>query len=203
MSAFSYGNFAHPPERLIPNPKLKFLDQCREVMAFKRFSRRTVEAYLHWIKRFILWSGKRHPRELGGAELTSFLAHLAVREQVAASTQNQALNAIVFMYGQVLGRDLGDLGRFERARRPRRVPIVLSREEARHSGGVAIAKWALINFERSCEPRGRNSLRPRRARSPNQLHGDMQDACPAEYGVNAGLWGNCRSSYCHSKPATI
>ena len=130
MSA-AYGHFIRPPERLIPNPKLKFLDQCREVMAFKRFSRRTVEAYLHWIKRFILWSGKRHPREMGGAEVTAFLAHLAVGEQVAASTQNQALNALVFMYREVIGRDLGELGRFERAKRPPRVPVVLSQAEVR------------------------------------------------------------------------
>jgi len=130
MSA-AYGHFIRPTDRLIPNPKFKFLDQCREVMAFKRFSRRTVEAYLHWIKRFILWSGKRHPREMGGAEVTAFLAHLAVGEQVAASTQNQALNALVFMYREVIGRDLGELGRFERAKRPPRVPVVLSREEMR------------------------------------------------------------------------
>ncbi|HWD92324.1 MAG TPA: integron integrase [Verrucomicrobiae bacterium] len=131
MAAFSYGHFARPPERLVPNPKLKFLDQCREVMAFKRFSHRTQDAYAHWIKRFILWSGKRHPREMGGAEVTSFLAHLAVGERVAASTQNQALNALIFLYRQVLGRDLGELGRFERAKRPARTPVVLSREEVR------------------------------------------------------------------------
>ena len=107
------------------------MDQCREVMAFKRFSRRTVEAYLHWIKRFILWSGKRHPRDMGGQEVTSFLAHLAVRDRVAASTQNQALNALVFMYREVLGREVGQLGSFERAKRPPRVPVVLSREEIR------------------------------------------------------------------------
>jgi len=131
MSAFSRSHFAHPPDRLVPNPKLKFLDQCREVMAFKRFSRRTVEAYVHWIKRFILWSGKRHPKDMGGPEVTSFLAHLAVADRVAASTQNQALNALVFMYGQVLGRSLGELGSFERAKRPPRVPVVLSRQEVR------------------------------------------------------------------------
>jgi len=117
--------------RFIPNPKLKFLDQCREVMGFKRFSPRTVEAYLHWIRRFILWSGKRHPKEMGAVEVNGFLGHLALKERVAASTQNQALNAVVFMYRQVVGRELADLGEFERAQRPERIPVVLSREEVR------------------------------------------------------------------------
>ena len=112
-------------------PKLKFLDQCREVMQFKRFSRRTIEAYYYWIKRFILWSGKRHPRDMGGPEVTQFLAFLAVDERVAASTQNQALNALVFMYREVLNRDLEELASFERARRPTRIPVVLGREEVR------------------------------------------------------------------------
>lgn len=100
-------------------------------MQFKRFSRRTVEAYQYWIKRFILWSGKRHPREMGAPEVTQFLAFLAVHERVAASTQNQALNALVFMYREVLDRDLEELSSFERARRPERMPVVLSREEVR------------------------------------------------------------------------
>src|SRR5690349_18683381 len=114
MSAFPYRPAMRPPERLVPNPKSKFLDQCREVMAFKRFSLRTQEAYLHWIKRFIIWSGKRHPKEMRGGEVTSFLAHLAVNERVAASTQNQALNGLVFMYREVVGLDLGELGDFQR-----------------------------------------------------------------------------------------
>ena len=91
--AYYMKQFRTPMSRFIPNPKLKFLDQCREVMQFKRFSPRTVEAYVHWIRRFILWSGKRHPKEMGAAEVNGFLAELAVREKVAASTQNQALNA--------------------------------------------------------------------------------------------------------------
>jgi len=100
-------------------------------MGFKRFSARTVEAYIHWIRRFIVWSGKRHPKEMGAAEVNSFLGHLALEERVAASTQNQALNAVVFMYRQVVGRELQELGEFERAARPERMPVVLSREEVR------------------------------------------------------------------------
>lgn len=117
--------------RFLPNPKLRFLDQCREVMRFKRFSLRTVEAYVHWIRRFIVWSGKRHPKEMGAAEVNRFLGHLALEEGVAASTQNQALNALVFLYREVVGNELGEIGVFERAKRPERIPVVLSREEVR------------------------------------------------------------------------
>ena len=133
-----------PPDLLIPNPKLKLLDQCREVMRFKRFSHRTEEAYVHWIRRFILWSGKRHPKEMGGPEVRAFLAHLATSQRVAASTQNQALNALVFLYAQVLGRPVGELGAFERAKRPRRIPVVLSREEVRSLLGQLKGTHALI-----------------------------------------------------------
>src|SRR5690349_9048760 len=130
MSAYATPG-ARPLGRLVVNPKLKFLDQCREVSRFKRFSPRTEEAYVHWIRRFILWSGKRHPQDLGEPEVREFLTHLAVQEKVAASMQNQALNALVFMYGHVLGRALGEFGVVERAQRPERMPVVLAREEVR------------------------------------------------------------------------
>lgn len=115
----------------VPNPKLKFLAQCREACRFRRFSLRTEEAYLHWIRRFIVWSGKRHPKEMGAAEVRDFLTFLAVHEKVAASTQNQALNGLMFMYAQVLRLEVGEFGDFARAERPERVPVVLSREEVR------------------------------------------------------------------------
>lgn len=120
-----------PPDRLVPNPKLKFLDQCREAMRFKHFSPRTEEAYLHWIRRYILFHGKRHPKEMGAGEIKAFLTHLAAREHVSASTQNQALNGLVFMYRQVVGVEPGVFSDFERAKRPERIPVVLSREEVR------------------------------------------------------------------------
>jgi hypothetical protein len=82
------------PDRLIPNPKLRFLDQCREVLRFKQMSFRTEQAYLHWTRRFIVWSGKRHPREMGALEVRAFLTHLAVERNVAAATQNQALHPV-------------------------------------------------------------------------------------------------------------
>ena len=118
-----------PPERLIPNPKLKFMEQCREVMRFKRLALRTETAYLEWIKRFIFHHGKRHPREMGVAEVRGFLTHLASERNVSASTQNQALNALLFLYRQVLDRGMEFVEGFERARRPQRTPVVLSKAE--------------------------------------------------------------------------
>ncbi len=128
----SIGERLHRPlERLVPNPKLKFLEQCREVMRFHRLALRTEEAYLQWIKRFVFFHGKRHPKEMGEPEVQAFLTHLAADRLVAASTQNQALGALLFMYQKVLGRDLEFMEGFERAQRRQRVPVVLSREEVR------------------------------------------------------------------------
>jgi len=117
------------PDKLLPNPKAKLRDQVGEVMRFKHYSLRTEEAYWNWIKRFILFHGKRHPREMGAGEAQSFLTDLAARQNVAVATQNQALNALVFLYREVLNLPLGDIGEIERPRRPARLPVVLSREE--------------------------------------------------------------------------
>ena len=90
--------------------KPKLLEQIRSFLRVKHYSLRTEEAYLHWIKRFILFHGKRHPDELGPDAIRVFLTDLAVRGEVAASTQNQALSALLFLYQQILGRtDLTDL----------------------------------------------------------------------------------------------
>ncbi len=104
-------------------------DKVREVLRLKHYSLRTEEAYLGWIKRFIRFHRGRHPRELGAPEIRDFLSHLAVSGQVAASTQNQALNALVFLYAEVLRLPLGDFSDMVRARRPKRLPVVLTREE--------------------------------------------------------------------------
>jgi integrase len=118
-----------PLGRFLPNPKLRFLDQCREVLRFKQMAPRTEESYVDWIRRFIVWSGKRHPREMGAAEVRGFLTHLAVERNVAAATQNQALNALVFLYREVVGGELEWLEGFEPAKRGQRLPEVLSRQE--------------------------------------------------------------------------
>jgi integrase len=97
----------------------------------KRLSSRTERAYRGWARRFILFHDKRHPSELGAEAVISFLTSLALDAGVAAATQNQALAALLFLYRDVLGRELGPLPEATRARRPKRLPVVLSRAEAR------------------------------------------------------------------------
>ena len=109
----------------------RLLDQVRDEIRRRHYSYRTEQTYVHWIKRFIYFSGKRHPREMGAAEVTAFLSHLASERDVAASTQNQALSALLFLYGPVLGIELPWMKGIVRAKRPVRVPVVLSREEVR------------------------------------------------------------------------
>ncbi len=113
----------------LPRPRPpRLLDQVRQVLRVRHYALTTEECYVQWIKRFIRFHGSRHPRELGTAEVEQFLTHLAVHDRVAASTQNQALNALLFLYGQVLDIDLGRLDAV-RARRPQRLPVVLAPEE--------------------------------------------------------------------------
>ena len=119
-----------PLGRFIPNPKLKFMEQCREVMRFKRLALRSEQAYLEWIKRFLVFHGKRRPKDMGVAEVRAFLTHLANERNVSASTQNQALNALLFLYRHVLDRGMEFVEGFERARRSQKVPVVLTKEEA-------------------------------------------------------------------------
>jgi integrase len=97
----------------------------------RHFSRRIEKAYVHWAKRYIFFHGKRHPAEMGAREVTEFLTALAVRDKVAASTQNQALSALLFLYRHVLGVELPWLDDLVRAKRPQRLPVVLTREEVR------------------------------------------------------------------------
>jgi|LGVE01.1.fsa_nt_gb integrase len=109
--------------------KPRLLDQVRNRIRLKHYSIRTEQSYIHWIKRFIFFHNKRHPKEMGHIEVGEFLTHLAVQRKVSASTQNQALNAIVFLYHEVLGQELGEIGSFQRAKRPILQPLVLTREE--------------------------------------------------------------------------
>ncbi|SFL27959.1 integron integrase [Rhodanobacter glycinis] len=107
----------------------RLLDEVRRVLRVKHYSLRTEQAYLGWIRRFILANGKRHPREMGVVEVEGFLSQLAVQRQVAANTQNQALSALLFLYREVLAIELPWLDGVTRAKRPMRVPTVLSRDE--------------------------------------------------------------------------
>ncbi|MFL6332179.1 MAG: integron integrase [Pyrinomonadaceae bacterium] len=109
--------------------KPKLLDRVRAVARVRHLSLRTEQAYADWIRRFILFHRKRHPSEMGAEEVGQFLSHLAVEGKVAASTQNVALCALLFLYRDVLGVDLPHVGGVLRARRPARVPVVFNREE--------------------------------------------------------------------------
>jgi site-specific recombinase XerD len=100
-------------------------------MRLRHFSSRTAEAYLSWIRRFVRFHRGRHPRTMAEREVTAFLSDLATARGVSASTQNQALAALLFLFGDVLGTRLGSLDKLVRARRPARVPTVMSREEVR------------------------------------------------------------------------
>jgi hypothetical protein len=113
---------SRPGLAFIPNPKLRLLDQVSEVMRFKHYSLRTERTYRDWIRRYILFHGKRHPKEMGAEEIERFLSDLATTHKVAASTQNQAFNALVFLYRQVIHVDIGPIEDVERAKRPERLP---------------------------------------------------------------------------------
>lgn len=120
---------ALPPSKL-PKPP-RFLDQVRQTARLRRYSRRTQDAYVSWVRRFILFHDKRHPNEMGAPEVIAFLSHLALEGNVASRTQNQALSALLFLYARVLDRPLEDLDEFERAPVRPRLPVVLSRDEVR------------------------------------------------------------------------
>jgi integron integrase len=131
-----------PPVYRAGAPKL--LDRVRTVMRTRHMSSRTEEAYVSWIRRYILFHGRRHPATLGAEEVTRFLSRLAEIGRVSASTQNQALSALLFLYRHVLGIDLPWLDGLVRAKLPARVPVVLSREEvAAVLSRLSAAPWLM------------------------------------------------------------
>jgi len=109
----------------------RLLDRVREANRLRHGSRSTEKSYIGWIRRYIVFHGKRHPAEMGAPEVTQFLSSLAVEGKVAASTQNQALSALLFLYRHVLHQDLPWLEDVVRARGPKHLPVVLTREEVR------------------------------------------------------------------------
>jgi len=127
--------------------KVKLLDQVRYAIRTRHMSIRTEQAYLHWIKRFIFYHDKRHPKELDESQISSFLTNLAVERKVSASTQNQAMSAILFLYRHVLKMEIGWLDGVERAKRTARLPVVFTRREVAdillHLGGV---KWIMASL---------------------------------------------------------
>jgi integron integrase len=122
----------------------KLLDQVREAIRLRHSSVRTEEAYVGWIKRVIFFHGTRHPLEMGQREITQFLSALAVKAHVSASTQNQALCALLCLYREVLARDIGGLDDIVRAKRPRRLPVVLTRQEVNMLlGALQNSNWMM------------------------------------------------------------
>ena len=128
--------------------KPRLLDRVRQTIRARHYSSKTEKAYVSWIKRFIIFNETRHPNEMGEAEVTRFITHLATQDKVSASTQSQALSAIIFLYKNVLDRQLEWMDRIVRAKRPVRLPVVLSREEVsevlRHFHGVPWLQGSLM-----------------------------------------------------------
>lgn len=122
----------------------RLLDQVRAALRVRHYSIRTERAYLQWTRRFILANGKRHPRDMGAKEVEAFLSMLAVKGNVAASTQNQALSALLFLYRQVLGIELPWMDEVVRAKRPQRVPVVLTREEVTRLLALMEGRYGLM-----------------------------------------------------------
>ena len=111
-----------------------FLVSIREHMLVRRYSLRTIKAYLYWIKYFVVFNGKRHPSELGANHVERFLTYLAIDRSVSASTQATALNAIAFLYNKFLDKPLGDIGQFRKSNRQAKLPVVLTQTEVQVRG---------------------------------------------------------------------
>jgi site-specific recombinase XerD len=123
--------------------KPRLLDQVRDRIRVKHYSLRTEQAYIQWIKRFIFFYGKRHPKDMAAPDVEAFLSHLATEKNVSASTQSQALSALLFLYREVLGIELPWLENLTRAKKPQHLPVVLT---------VAEVKAVLVRLD------GRNAL---------------------------------------------
>ena len=126
----------------------KLLDRVRQTIRAKHYSRRTESAYVDWIRRYIVFHRKRHPSDMGASEISAFLTWLATERRVSASTQNQALSALLFLYREVLHIEVGPIADVPRARMPVRVPVVVSRDEVarimKHLDGVTWITVALL-----------------------------------------------------------
>jgi len=116
---------------IITKNKPKLLEQVSVEVQTRHYSRRTENTYRNWIKQFVLFHGKKHPKQMGEGEVNQFLSYLATQRNVSASTQNQALSAILFLYKNVLHKELGDFGNVIRAKRSRKIPVVFTKDEVK------------------------------------------------------------------------
>jgi integron integrase len=140
--AMTHNNYAHQSSQ-----KPKLLDQVRYAIRAKHYSFRTEEIYIQWIRRFILFHNKRHPKDMGADEVGQFLSDLAVRHHVAASTQNQALSALLFLYQVVLRQEIRWLNEVVRAKKPRKLPVVLTQEEVKTVlNGLSGIPWLMTSL---------------------------------------------------------
>src|SRR5882672_6877134 len=145
-----------------PPPERRLLDLLRDAIRRKHYSYRTEQSYVHWVRRFVFFHGKRHPRDMGADEVTAFLTHLARVRSVSASTQNQALAALLFLYGEVLGVRLPWMQGIDRAKRPVRVPVVLTRDEVRALlSQLEGTKWLMASLLYGARTSSRDCLRLR------------------------------------------
>lgn len=119
-------------------PPKKLLDQVRDLIRLKHYSIRTEQSYIPWIKRYIYFHKKRHPKDMGVPEIEAFLSHLAVNLRVASSTQNQAFNALLFLYRNVLGIELNEKIQAMRAKKPKKLPTVMTEFEKEDVGSKMI-----------------------------------------------------------------
>ena len=124
--------------------KPKLLDQVRDKIRFKHYSIRTEKTYIDWIKRYIYFNNKQHPNKLGAEEIEKYLSFLAVERNVSSSTQNVALNAILFLYREVLDQELPWIENIERDKKPVRLPVVLNREEVKSLFSQLDGKMSLM-----------------------------------------------------------
>lgn len=173
------------------------MNQLRDILRVKNYSYRTEEAYVQWVRRYILFHNKQHPRDLYDDAVVAFLTWLAVERKVSANTQNQALNALAFFYKQVLDRPLGDISAAARAKKPQRLPVVLTRDEVRallvrlrgnnrlvgallYGSGLRLMECLRlrvkdIDFDYSCVTvRDGKGGKDRVVTLPQQLHGALQ-----------------------------
>ena len=145
-----------PFVRAVGTPAPRLLDRLREAIRVRHYRRRTEKAFVEWVRRFVLFHDKRHPHEMGRVAVSAFLSHLAAQARVSASTQSQALSALLFVYAQVLNQDLGWLADLVPADRLARVPVVWTREAER----AALARLdGTVHLNRSiCYSIGRSHL---------------------------------------------
>jgi integron integrase len=181
-----------------PGGERKLIPRLRGALRSRHYSPRTEEVYCHWIRRFVYFHHVRHPAEMSEPDINSFLTHLAVKEKVSASTQNQALSAILFLYRHVFNRRVGELGGVIRARRSRRLPVVMDRSEVRsllanldgevwlmaslmYGSGLRLSECLQLRVQqidfagREILVRDRKGSNDRRTMLPNALAGPLAD----------------------------